>query len=527
MIPTRLKIAALFLWAALLPEILLAQTSLDVPHTMSYQGQVTNTSNGSAMNGQHTITATLYTNAYGGHSIWQGQYSAEITNGIFTILLGSGKSPLPEVTTMSRPLWVGISVDNGTEMKPLTQLSGVPYALNIPDQSVTLQKLAPEVVNSIGSGKNPTPQNANSPVYWSETGNNSTVPGTNYVGTSDSVALELHVYDGDATASRGSKRVMRFEPNASSANIIAGFQGNNVQTGKVGSVVAGGGAYTDTNQSKSNYTNIGGGINNFIDSNSDYSIIAGGNANEIHANSSNGFIAGDSNVIHPGVQNATIIGNSLHITSYGETDIGRYNTPAGGSRADSIWRDNYIFRIGNGTGDANRSDAFGVSNNGHSEVHHTLGGTFDSATGGGVVRTYVDPVIVGGTYMDNIIYAWGFYDGGTLVSSFGVDTFMTVSLLSGPAFYITLATMKSNDSATCLNDKDAAVLVTPYSNAQNCGTASVQNLTNNSNSRTSFNIQWTHPILVLPHMGQPNYTLDCGVYAGQDFMFMVVGRPLH
>jgi len=155
---TRLKIVALFIVAALSPCVLMAQTSMDVPHTMSYQGQLSNSSNGQTMNGTHTISATLYTNAYGGHSIWHGEYSTEIANGVFTLLLGSGKSPLPEISMMNCPLWVGISVDGSAEMKPLTQLTSTPYALNVPDQSITYAKLAPEVALGMGGIKDPTPQ---------------------------------------------------------------------------------------------------------------------------------------------------------------------------------------------------------------------------------------------------------------------------------------------------------------------------------------------------------------------------------
>ncbi len=251
--------------------------SADVPRILNYQGQIT-TINGIAMNGTHYITATLYTDHIGKNSVWRGSYNVAIKNGVFTLMLGAGASKLPENIAMNRPIWVGISVDGSDEMSPLTELSAVPYALNIPDKSVTQAKLSPDVQSAIfGSGRTPTTQNANSAVYWSETGNNSTTAGTNYVGTSDNVALEVHVYDGDA-ANKGSKRVLRWDPNGTSANITGGYQGNSINASALGSVISGGGNSGNINQiGSSNYCGISSGNNNIINNSCSYGAIGGGN----------------------------------------------------------------------------------------------------------------------------------------------------------------------------------------------------------------------------------------------------------
>ena len=76
---------------------------------------------------------------------------------------------------------------------------------------------------------------------WSLTGNAGTTAGTNFVGTTDNVAFEIRVNNGGA-ATGGNQRVMRFEPNATSPNIIGGFNGNSVTVGVVGATLAGGGA---------------------------------------------------------------------------------------------------------------------------------------------------------------------------------------------------------------------------------------------------------------------------------------------
>src|SRR5579862_9109183 len=88
-----------------------AKAQTNVPLMISYQGQVIS-SDGKAMTGTHKITATLYSDLDGKNSVWQGSYDAEVQNGIFNILLGSGTYKLPDVTLMSRPLWLGIKIDN-------------------------------------------------------------------------------------------------------------------------------------------------------------------------------------------------------------------------------------------------------------------------------------------------------------------------------------------------------------------------------------------------------------------------------
>ncbi|MBK8911369.1 MAG: hypothetical protein IPM61_08545 [Chlorobi bacterium] len=98
-------------------------------------------------------------------------------------------------------------------------------------------------------------------MFWGLTGNAGTTAGTNFVGTTDNVAFEVRVNNSGAVTG-GNRRVMRFEPNATSANIIGGFNGNLVATGAVGGVIAGGGANAATNRVTDDYGAILGGQNN-------------------------------------------------------------------------------------------------------------------------------------------------------------------------------------------------------------------------------------------------------------------------
>jgi hypothetical protein len=292
-----------------------AQTN--VPRIINYQGQITS-SEGAAVNGVHHIVATLYSNSLGTDALWQGGCDAEIKNGIFTISLGSGASKLPQSSVLDRPLWIGISVDNGDELKPLTQFTTAPYALNIPDKSITSAKLADELLLNMGKGITPKPQTANGSDYWAEKGNNHTTPGTNYVGTSDSIALEIHINDSGFTTS-GSKRVMRYEPNDSSANIIGGHNKNTI--GGKGNIISGGGTYGYPNKISGNYDVVAGGVANSVTGNG--SVISGDSINTI---------SGNHSVISGGVKNS-ITGNSSVISGDSVNNItGNHSLISGGTK---------------------------------------------------------------------------------------------------------------------------------------------------------------------------------------------------
>jgi hypothetical protein len=88
---------------------------------------------------------------------------------------------------------------------------------------------------------------------WSLTGNAGTDPTTNFLGTTDNAALEIRV---------NNARALRFEPNATSPNIIGGFSGNSVTGGVVGATIGGGGASLGTNRVTDAFGTVGGGRNN-------------------------------------------------------------------------------------------------------------------------------------------------------------------------------------------------------------------------------------------------------------------------
>src|SRR5436190_20411850 len=145
------------IWATmfllLLPVSMRAQQvnsikAIDSTRVISYQGAIT-TTGGGPVSGDHVITATLYSDANGKLAVWSGMYKQRITGSVFTVLLGSGIYPLPAQQDFSKPLWIGVKIDGGEELKPLTQLTGAPFSISIPDNSVTKDKMAVDYVGSI------------------------------------------------------------------------------------------------------------------------------------------------------------------------------------------------------------------------------------------------------------------------------------------------------------------------------------------------------------------------------------------
>ena len=117
---------------------------------------------------------------------------------------------------------------------------------------------------------------------WSLTGNAGTTPGTDFLGTTDDVALELHV---------NSQRALRIEPDATSPNLIAGHSSNSVAVGIHGATIGGG----RSNDALSDYCTVAGGEGNSVTS-EDYATVGGGSDN-----TANGYAAtiagGDGNEV--------------------------------------------------------------------------------------------------------------------------------------------------------------------------------------------------------------------------------------
>jgi hypothetical protein len=169
-------------------------------------------------------------------------------------------------------------------------------------------------------------QTAGGSSYWSLTGNSGTTAGTNFIGTTDNVVLQLKV---------NNARIGLFEPNGTSPNIVMGYSGNVLSSGVFGSTVAGGGTSGSVNTITDNYSTIGGGLGNEAgDSDGNpadqpYITIGGGQNN--HATGYSGFIGGGrDNVIGNDGDIVVAGGYGNNASGYGATISGGYGSTAAG-----------------------------------------------------------------------------------------------------------------------------------------------------------------------------------------------------
>ncbi len=159
--------------------------------------------------------------------------------------------------------------------------------------------------------------------YWLLGGNSLTSEGK--LGTLNNYALNFVV---------NNQRALRLEPNATSPNVIGGYNGNSVTSGVVGAVIGGGGAAGNANRVTDNYGTVGGGANNQAGdgdgdpTNARYATVGGG-----WSNTASGVAAtvggGSDNTASGG--NATVGGGGGNTASGTDVTVGGgwYNAAIG------------------------------------------------------------------------------------------------------------------------------------------------------------------------------------------------------
>jgi hypothetical protein len=119
-----MKFASLFLFLIILG----ASTLADVPPKINYQGLLTDSSGTPVSDGSHSVVFKFYTVANGGVALWQETHNITTADGLFSIILGE-TSDIDETIIPSAPVYLGVSVDGGSEMSPRTELVSVPWAI--------------------------------------------------------------------------------------------------------------------------------------------------------------------------------------------------------------------------------------------------------------------------------------------------------------------------------------------------------------------------------------------------------------
>lgn len=143
---TRIRqlVAAMMLFTIAIAWTLDAQAQSPV---ISYQGVISTPEGNPLDASQCSLAVTIYADEAGTQAIWHDTYQTPVAHGVFSIALGSN-TPLPAPQLLDRPLWLGVTVAGGKEMRPLSPVAASAYALNIADNAVTTSKIADNAVTT-------------------------------------------------------------------------------------------------------------------------------------------------------------------------------------------------------------------------------------------------------------------------------------------------------------------------------------------------------------------------------------------
>jgi hypothetical protein len=98
-----------------------------VPTVMNYQGRLED-SGGNPLDGEFSLTFSIYDVSSGGSAIWTETHPVVIvTDGLFEVRLGTS-NPIHEEDFESIPRYLGVSVDGGAELAPRTLMTTAPFS---------------------------------------------------------------------------------------------------------------------------------------------------------------------------------------------------------------------------------------------------------------------------------------------------------------------------------------------------------------------------------------------------------------
>ena len=219
---------------------------------------------------------------------------------------------------------------------------------------------------------------------WSLTGNSGTSPATNFLGTTDNQALELHV---------NGARVMRYEPNPTCPNVIGGHSANSVTFGVDSATIAGGGGDTSANRVTDDYGTVCGGHTNQAGDAAggtwerSCATVAGGNRNT--ASGLDAAVLGGRNNTASGSQASIGGGDHNSATGAQSTVAGGVSNTASGQAAtvpggqNNTAAGNYSFAAGR-RAKANNEGSFAWADSTDADFNVSADNRFGARAAGGV-----------------------------------------------------------------------------------------------------------------------------------------------
>jgi hypothetical protein len=286
-----------------------------VPNYINFQGSLTDSA-GTPVTDTHSMQFSLYADSSGGSPLWSETHtSVDVTDGLFRVFLGS-INPFPDSAFFGHDLWLETTIESEI-LTPRTAMGSTPFGFHAVFADSAAYALSSPATNA-----------------WMLSGNSSTTPGTDFIGTTDNQELQIKV---------NNSKVMTFYPNTTSPNIIAGCSQNLVGNDVLGATISGGGDPSlAANYVSDRYGTVGGGRANRAGDgygtvwDGAYATVCGGNGNiaggqgSVICGGENNEAQGDYSVISGGqwtdaVGNFSVIGGG-----YACYNSGNYGTVAGG-----------------------------------------------------------------------------------------------------------------------------------------------------------------------------------------------------
>jgi hypothetical protein len=98
----------------------------DVPRTVSYQGVLRDNEGNTVPDDSYSIEFNIYDVEVGGTPVWTETQSADVRDGLFNVILGSTTSLDIDFDVR---YWLGITIEEESELDPRVELTAAPYAL--------------------------------------------------------------------------------------------------------------------------------------------------------------------------------------------------------------------------------------------------------------------------------------------------------------------------------------------------------------------------------------------------------------
>lgn len=136
-----------------------------VPRLINYQGRLSDDRD-APVQGKHTLTFALYADdAEGVIALWSERHpDVQVSDGLFHVVLGS-INPISDVLFSEDGLWIGVTVDSDSELRPRMQITSVPWAMRAavadaladgttagrgaPDPRASMRERTPEPSNEV------------------------------------------------------------------------------------------------------------------------------------------------------------------------------------------------------------------------------------------------------------------------------------------------------------------------------------------------------------------------------------------